>query len=40
MAMCVVSTFMSIAFIFLVQIYYAVAPRLPGSLRPHDESRG
>ncbi len=27
--MCVVSTFMSIAFIFLVQIYYAVAPRLP-----------
>jgi TMEM175 potassium channel family protein len=39
MAMCVISTFMSIGFIFLVQIYYAVAPRLPGSRRPQDESR-
>jgi uncharacterized membrane protein len=29
MAMCAISTFVSIAFIFLVQIYYAVAPRLP-----------
>jgi len=38
--MCVVSTFMSIAFIFLVQIYYAVAPRLPQSRRPQDGSPG
>jgi hypothetical protein len=29
MAMCGFSIFMNIAFIFLVQTYYAVAPRLP-----------
>ncbi len=28
MMFCVVSTFLSIAFIFLVQLYYAVAPGL------------
>jgi uncharacterized membrane protein len=27
---CIVSTFLSIAFIFLVQLYYAIGPRLPG----------
>jgi hypothetical protein len=40
MAMCVISNFMSIAFIFLVQIYYAVAPHLRQSRRRQDESRG
>jgi len=29
MLLCLASTFLSIGFIFLVQIYYAVAPRLP-----------
>lgn len=28
MVLCIVSTFLSIAFIFLVKLYYAVAPRI------------
>jgi len=30
MVLCLISTFLSIAFIFLVQLYYAVAPRIGG----------
>jgi len=30
MLLCMASTYLSIAFIFLVQLYYAIAPRLPG----------
>jgi len=40
MAMCVIRTVVSIAFIFLVQIYYAVAPRLPRSLGTQSKSGG
>jgi uncharacterized membrane protein len=39
-ALCVISTYWSIAFIVAVQLYYAIAPRLPWRReRPNDELR-
>jgi hypothetical protein len=39
-ALCIINTYGSIAFIVAVQLYYALAPRLPGQREhPGDELR-